>query len=273
MARTVLPRRLRKRLTPNRGLVCDIVRMATKMPRVGLLSDLEIGALAEVRRQISPKLAWNVILMKAYAQIAERHPELRQIYVPFPWPHIYQHDRNVCMMTVNRVVGGEQCLFFARFEQPESKSLVELQRQYDQVREAPIEQIKQFRHQLRFARCPWYLRRLGYWIMRNVWVRKAASHMGTFGMTLSSFRDTYGTVHLGPNTTTLGVDPISRGGKSRTLLTFDHRLIDGKPAVDLMDDLGRQLRGPILAEMQRLAVAVRQSEPIMKSDAMQWDAA
>ena len=243
------------------------------MPRVGLLSDLQIESLAEVRKQIRPKLSWNVILMKAYSQIAVRHPELRQIYVPFPWPHIYQHDRNVCMMTVNRVVAGEQCLFFARFEQPEEKSLIELQRQYDHVREAPIEQLKQFRHQLQFARCPWFLRRLGYWVMRNVWVRKAASHMGTFGITLSSFRDTYGTVHLGPNTTTLGVDPISRGGKSRTLLTFDHRLIDGKPAADLMDELGRQLRGPILAEMQALAVAAARVEPIMKTVVSRKDAA
>ena len=255
-------KRFRKRLSPNRGLVCDIVHLAIKTPRVGLISDLQVEALAEVRKHGRPKLAWNVIFMKAYAQLAARRPELRQIYVPFPWPHIYQHDRNVCMMTVNRQLGDEQCLFFARFESPEHKSLVELQQQYDYVREAPVREIKQFRHQLNFARCPWFLRRLGYWVMRNLWVRKAASHMGTFGMTLSSFRDTYGTVHLGPNTTTLGVDVISRGGKSRTLLTFDHRLMDGKPAADLMDELGRELRGPILAEMRSLLAGAGQAPPV-----------
>jgi hypothetical protein len=229
--------------------------LAAKAPLAGILSDIDVRPLAEIRRQIRPRLAWNVLLMKAYAQVAARHPELRQLYVGFPWPHIYQHDRNVCMLAVNREIAGEHRLLFARFESPESRPLTVLQQQYDHVREAPVEEIKQFRHQMRFADCPGFVRRIGWWVMTNLWVRKAASHMGTFGMTLSSFKQTFGTGHLGPNTTTLGVDVISRNGISRTLLTFDHRILDGKPAVDILDELGRELRGPILEELRQLVRA------------------
>ncbi len=261
-----MAKRRRLRLSNGRRLVCDVVRFAAQAPLAGILSDIDVRSLAEVRKQIRPRLAWSVIVLKAYGCLAARHPELRQIFVSFPWPHIYQHDRNVCMMAVNREYAGEQRLFFARFESPEVKSLQYLQQEYERFREVPVESIKQFRHQIRFAKSPWFVRRIGWWLLRNVWVRKAASHMGTFGMSLSSFKNTFGTGHLGPNTTTLGVDVISRGGISRTLLTFDHRILDGKPAVDLLDELGRELRGPILAELSELAQATVVGSPSAKSE-------
>lgn len=242
----------RKQLSNGRRLVCDIIRLAKQVPLAGVMADLNVEELAEIRKRIRPRIAWNVLLMKAYAQIALQRPELRQIYVRLPWGHIYQHPTNVCMMTFSRDHDGEERLLFGRFESPEEKSLVELQARYDEYREGPIEELKQYRHQIRFAACPGWLRRLGWWVMRELWVCKAASHMGTFGMSISGFKDIYGTCHVSPNTTTLGVDVITKGGVSKTLLTFDHRILDGKPAIDLLNELGRELRGPIYQEMQQL---------------------
>jgi hypothetical protein len=166
---------------------------------------------------------------------------------------LYEHPDNVCLMTFSRQHDGEERLFFGRFNKPDECSLLELQTRYEEYREAPVESVKQFRHQIRFSQCPTLLRRLGWWVMRDLWVRKAASHMGTFGMTLSGFKDvTANSAHISPNTTTLGVDVLSRGGVSHTVLTFDHRVLDGKPIIDILNELGTVLRGPILDELRDL---------------------
>jgi pyruvate/2-oxoglutarate dehydrogenase complex dihydrolipoamide acyltransferase (E2) component len=95
--------------------------------------------------------------------------------------------------------------------------------------------------------------------MSNLWPAKRASHMGTFGMSLSGFDDVaFASYHLGPNSTILGVDVVARGGKSSVLLTFDHRILDGKPVMDILKDLERNLRGPILEEVRTLAVKQRE---------------
>jgi hypothetical protein len=106
------------------------------------------------------------------------------------------------------------------------------------------------------------MRRCAWWLMREIWVCKAASHMGTFGMSISSFKGVYGTSHVSPSTTTLGVDVIARGGQAKTLLTFDHRLLDGKPAVDILHELAQELRTTILQELQVLAKPEAAPNPV-----------
>jgi hypothetical protein len=91
--------------------------------------------------------------------------------------------------------------------------------------------------------------------------------MGTFGMSLSGFNQTFGNCHLGPNTTILGVDPTPRQGIARTLLTFDHRVLDGKPVIDLISQLYRQLLGPIRLEMEALGNASPAAQPEAASNA------
>jgi hypothetical protein len=244
-----------RKLSDGRKLVCDIIHLAKKIPLADVVAELDVRELAEVRKLVRPRIAWNVLLMKAYAQIAVARPELRQLYVRWPWPHVYQHPQSVCLMTFSREHLGEDRLFFGRFNSPEEETLLDLQKRYDEYRDGPVESVKQFRHQIRFTKAPLILRRMAWFLIRDVWVRKAASHMGTFGMSISCFRDVYGTSLVSPNTTALGVDVISRGGISRTLLTFDHRILDGQPVINILQELGRQLRGPILEEMKAMVPA------------------
>ncbi len=251
-----------RKLSDGRKLVCDIIHLAKKVPLAGAMADLDVRELAEVRKLVRPRIAWNVLLMKAYAQVAIRRPELRQLYVRWPWPHVYQHPQNVCLMTFSREYDGEERLFFGRFNSPEDETLLALQTRYDEYRDGPVECVKQFRHQIRFAKTPLIFRRMALFLMRDWWVRKSASHMGTFGMSISGFREIYGTSHVSPNTTTLGVDVVSRGGISQTLLTFDHRILDGQPVINILQELGRQLRGPILEELKAM-VPNKRGEPVI----------
>ncbi len=242
----------RVKLSNGRRLVDDVIRAARKMPMAACFRDFDLSELAELRKQTRPKIAWNVLYMKAYSIVAQENPALRQCYVAFPWPYAYQHECNVCMLTMSREVEGEERLLFSRFTRPESKSLVALQREYDHYRRTPVRQIKQFRHQIRFARLPSLARRLAWWIMLNLWPRKRMSHFGTFGMTLSGYRDTYALSLLGPNTTVLGVDVLPKRGQAKFLLSFDHQILDGAPAVSVVDNLYKTLNGAMVDELREM---------------------
>lgn len=242
----------RIRLSNGRRLVDDVIRMANSIPLAGIAGDFETREVAMLRRRVRPRISWNVIFMKAYAQISRKLPELRQGYVGFPWGHLHEHHEPVCMMTIAREHQGEERLFFARFCKPDHFSLLELQAQYDRYRKAPIEEIKQFRHQIKFASTPALLRRFAWWSLFNLWPEKRATHMGTFGMSISGYNGAYGSKHLGPNTTTLGVDPFPRKGVSHLVLTFDHRVLDGTPATRVMTRLQRMVNSAIRRELEEL---------------------
>lgn len=244
-----------KRVTLSNGrrLVDDVINESIKMPMAGLSGDFDMSLVSRFRRMTKPKISWNVLYLKAYACVCAEMPALRQTYVKVPWGHLYQHDYSVGMMTIAREYQGEERLFFARFNRPNDQSLVELQKQYDIFRREPVEQIKQFRHQINFAKAPALVRRFCWWALFNLWPQKRASHMGTFGMSISGYKGAYGIRHLGPNTTILGVDPFPRKGVARTVLTFDHRVIDGAPATRVLQRLQQIMKTSIREELAQIA--------------------
>ncbi len=242
----------RIKFSNGRRLVDDVIRIAKTFPSAGLYGDFDAGPVTQLRRLTRPKISWNVLYMKAYGIVAARTPELRQCYVGFPRAHLYQHDQVVCMLTIIREFEGENRLFFARFNNPQDENLDELQARYDYLRKAPIEEIKQFRHQIQFAKAPRLLRSLAWWIMFNLWPAKRASHIGTCGMSLSGFKGVYGNQHLGPLTTILGTDALPHKGISRLMLTFDHRVLDGTPAASILQEVHQVLLVEIKQELAEL---------------------
>ena len=134
-------------------------------------------------------------------------------------------------------------------------------------------EIKIYRQQIHFTKLPGLLRRLVYWFMTNVWTSRASRRKGTFGISVSGFKDVYGTQHLSPLTSTIGIDIISRGGVGRTILTLDHRIVDAIPATRIFTELTRELNGPIREEMQQIANSqvaeptISEHSPVMSASA------
>ncbi len=254
-------------LTNGRRLVDDVIRMANRTPLASVSCDWDLKDVARLRRMAKPKISWNVLVIKAFAAVAQQQPMLRQGYVSFPWGHLYEHHQSVAMMTMSREYQGEERLLFARFNEPNNHTLVDLQEQYNYFRKAPIDEIKQFKHQITFAKCPAFVRRFAWWMLFNVWPIKRAFHMGTFGMSISGHRGAYGNRHLGPNTATIGVDPMPKNGISRAVLTFDHRVIDGAPATDVVFKVHRMLNTAIRQELAKMAgVHPATLKPLADSD-------
>ena len=250
-----------------RRLVDDVIRISTKMPMAAFSSEWDVERVAKLRRMAKPKISWNVLMMKAHAIVCRENEMLRRSYVRFPYPHLYEHHQNVCMMTIGREHQGEERLFFARFNEPDNYTLVELQELYDKYRKAPVEEIKQFRHQITFAKFPSLVRRFGWWALFNLWPQKRASHMGTFGMSISGHRGAMGSQHLGFNTTILGVDPNPRKGVAKMLLTFDHQILDGAPATEIFAQGQRMLATAVAKELGNMAgVNHKTLEPLTEEE-------
>ncbi len=184
--------------------------------------------------------------------VAQAVPALKQIYMKFPWPHLYEHQAIVCMMTINREHEGEDRLFFARFHNPHEVPLSVLQSQYDAFLNAPVEEIRQFRHQIRFAKAPWLIRALAWSVMFHWWPSKRATHVGTIGMSFSGYKNVYGNRHLGPLTSVLGVDPLPRNGKAHLVLTFDHRVLDGVPATSVLQKINQAMMTIVKDELSQM---------------------
>lgn len=242
----------RIKLGNGRRLVSDLIRIANAIPAAGIATEYELRPVAQLRRRIRPKLSWNILYMKAYALVASETPVLNQYHVGFPFAHLYQSDSVVCMMTISRQYRGEDRLLFARFTNPQNYSLHSLQQQYCRFRDDPVDSIRQFRHQIRFAGMPNWVRRLGWWTMFNLWPSKRASHVGTLGISFSSYRGIYGNRSLGPLTTVLGIDPMPRKNRGRLMLTFDHRVLDGMPACRILENIQAKLQTVVQAELQAL---------------------
>ena len=169
----------------------------------------------------------------------------------------------MCAWHHSHGTGNAMCAWHhsqARFNRPEQRSLEELQHTYDQYRREPVEQNRQFRSQINFSKAPNFFRRLAWYVMANCWPRKRASHMGTFGMTLSGYKSGKFAQLLSPNTTAIGVDPHPRNGKANILLTFDHNVIDGKPCADIMEAFNHALHNEVFEELKSL-VRIRGINP------------
>ena len=246
-------------LSKGRTLVLDIVNIAQKMPIAPLMREFDLERIGQLRAQFRPRISWTVLFLKAYGIVSERNPILRQVYTPLPFPHIYTHPKNVALVTITRGVDGESRLYFARFHRPEERSLVQLQEQYEEFRRAPIDQLRQFKRQDLLSSMPWFVRKAVWFLLTHFWPSKRAANIGTYGLSLSGFRGNLGTFHLGPNTTTLGYELFPRKGRNRVILTFDHRILDGKPVSDILTDLQRAFANEIAQELEALVARANQN--------------
>jgi len=214
---------------------------------------IDVSEIAALRARMRPKPAWAVIFMKAYAAVAARTPELRQAVMGFPAARLVESPHNIGMLVVPRVVNNERCILLGRFRSPESMPLPALQSRHDYFHTAPVGEIRQFRHQLRFAALPGFLRRFLFWSACEAVGPWRARTIGTFGITISRLRKSTLSNIIAPWTVAIGVDLDANRGAATTVLTFDHRVFDGLLAVETMSALVRELRGPITREMRNLA--------------------
>lgn len=243
----------RRRLSPARAIVIDLLHFSRRIPNQAITREFRLARLATLRKAGEGRtIGWTALFLHGYALLSCRHPVLRQCYMTWPWPHLYEHPHPVGRMTVSRAYDGEDRVFFAHVPRPDQMSCSEVQDWIDQIKQAPVESVKRFRQQIVVSRLPTVLRRPLWWVALNLSGGIRAEMCGTFGMT--TVGSAGATVPQAPSiaSTTFTFGPVAQDGAVSVSMTFDHRLLDGLPAAEFLRELEEILESGVANEVAAL---------------------
>lgn len=211
---------------------------------------MNLGPLDEARKASKSRVSWPVLFLKAYSLMARDVPVFRQTWMRFPWSNIYQHDTSVGMLAVQREYGGEPWLFWGRFESPETKPLVDLQKTLNWYQEQPVERV--FRRFVLLSAIPNPLRRFIWWCNMQLSGALRAREVGTFFLSTLAGRGAMIDCPPSFQTGVLTYGPIDSQGHSRVTVAYDHRLMDGQLVADALSRIEEILSGPLSEELKTL---------------------
>jgi hypothetical protein len=207
--------------------------------------------LALARQNAPRRISWSLLFIKAFGLVAREFPVLRQTYLSWPWPHIYEHPFSVGMLAIQREHLGEPWLFWGRFSEPESHSLADMQDTLERYLSEPIQSL--FKRQCQLSAFPTPIRRLFWWWTLNAAGSKRPRRVGTFFLTTLAGQGAEIQHPPAFLTSNLTYGPFDDKGRSRVTIAYDHRLTDGLQIARCLRALEETLNGPIAAELKQLA--------------------
>lgn len=245
------PRRIA--LSRSRRLTIDVVYYNRRVPTCAHDRRFDLRHVAEVRSRLPSRISWSLLFIKAFALVARKHPVLRQAYIEWPWPHVYQFSHSVASLATHRDHNGEPWLFWSRFVQPEDRSLIELQQALDRYQTEPVERI--FLQQWQLSGLPTFLRRCFWWWTLNFAGAKRAKRVGTFFMTTLAGKGVQIQDPPAFLTSNLTYGPLDESGTCLVTMSYDHRLMDGVIVADCLIELEATLNGEIAGELEAIIAA------------------
>jgi hypothetical protein len=215
------------RLSLPRKLICDVMHYARQVPSLPVQKQMCLAELVRVRRLWETRPSWVGIFAKAFALVARECPRLRQSYIRFPTPRLYEHPHSVASVALSREYDGEEAIFFVQLREPEVQSIAVLDGRLRAYKNRPLAEISSMREAIRFTGLPLPLRRLAWWYALNVSGPRRVRRFGTFGVSAYSRLGVDSLHPLSPLTAVLNYGPIGPDGKVSVRIIYDHRVLDG----------------------------------------------
>lgn len=237
-------------LTTGRTMVVDMLRACRHVPFIPIERTMQLGPLAQARAGHPLRLSWAAIFVKAFAIVSARHPSLRQTYVSFPRPRLFESHVTVAGLAVERDLNGERIVLPALQRGTEDVSLVALHEWVAHCKYEPVNRIGSFRRVLRLCSLPLPVRRFAWWLATECWGRKKTRLIGTFVVSVTSNQGAETLLVRAPCTTSLHYGVLRDDSAMTVRLTFDHRVYDGATAARALAELEDVLLGEILAEVR-----------------------
>lgn len=232
----------------SRRLTCDVLHFHCQVPLCPHHRMINLASLELLRKSLPIRVSWPVLYLKAYGLLSRDYPVLRQTWMSFPWPTIYQHECSVGMLAIQREYKGEPWLFWGRFESPESTSLIELQQRLDKYQTGPVKQT--FKRLLRLSSLPNPIRRWVWWFNLQLHGPTRANRTGTFLVSTLASRGVEIDMPPSFQTGVVSYGPLDSQGNCRVTLAYDHRLMDGALVADCLSKMEEILLGALADEMR-----------------------
>ncbi len=172
------------RFPTERRIVLDILAAARTVPAFPVDRWFHLERVRDARHRSMHRISWTSIFLRGWGLTCQQVPDLRRIYLSFPWGHFYEHPQSVASVSVHRREpnASSDQLIFSRIMCPEGKTLLEIQSILDAGKRDPIPQA--FPDGERLKHMPWPIRRFVWMLLMRVWGKRKAKTIGTF--TISS---------------------------------------------------------------------------------------
>ena len=236
-------------LPRSRRLVGDLLAYWKTVPCVTQHRRLHIPRLASTRPQMTRRISWPVMFAKAHALVAAEMPELRRLYLGWPWARLYEHPTSACRMTVSREVDGNDAVFMSRTFDVEQTPLTEFDDEIRFLATTPIDDVPLIQRQLKLASVPTLLRRLMWKAAANLSGPLRVNFLGTFMVTTVSKWDVVSLTPPVISNATLSFGRVDADGFVDAYLVYDHRAFDGALNAQALLRLEQMLDGPICDEL------------------------
>jgi hypothetical protein len=240
-------------LSLQRRWMSDYLAACRDVPTVAAERTIRVTTAAAARRTLAAPPGWTAILLKAYARVAERRPELRWIYLSTPWAHIYEHSCSIGTVVTEREWRGESGVFFDPIVAPESRSLVELDAMIGGLKRNPIESIGGYRRLIRVTGLPLVVRRPLWRLGMRGSGYLHARYFGTFSINAIGLPRAAVAQTATPLTLSLFLMPVEPPGRMRLCGAFDHRLLDGMAVGRALGEVESVVNDELTAELRSLA--------------------
>jgi hypothetical protein len=238
------------RIGSERALVLDVVRLASKVPSFPVERWFELAELSAARAASKTRISWISLFARAYGLAGRDVPQLRQSYIGWPVPRVYQSPYSIISVSVNRQTDKGERLLFGRLRFPEQRSLVEIQNELDGYIYGDLNQV--FKQQMFTSTVPSWIRRFGWWWRLQWAVKHRARRVGTGSISVLASFGVNNRLHPCILTSSLAYGPQEPDGRMWVTLQCDHRVIDGAAAARAINAMHDYLRGQVLQELLNL---------------------
>jgi hypothetical protein len=250
----------RIRLSVARRMVTDYMWAASGIARVGVTRRAALGEIIAVRRRLQHAPSWTAIFAKAFALVALEIPELRRVYMKWPWPHLYEYAESTVSIMQERQIEGDTGLLPMRFRGPDALPIGAFSEMIRSAAEAPIEASKFYRNLLAVTRWPVFIRR-PVWALCLSIPRLRRHTLGTYAVSSVARWQAELGVTRSPIPCLLSYGPADETGHVTVLLNFDHRIFDGALAARVLTRLDEVLNSSILDELHGLIAPEASAQP------------
>jgi pyruvate/2-oxoglutarate dehydrogenase complex dihydrolipoamide acyltransferase (E2) component len=186
-------------------------------------------------------------LLHAAARVLAAHPQANAAIRGRLRPRVARYKSANGKFTLDRLVGGQRVVRTAVLCDLERAGLDDIQRQVDHHLQGDPATMPELAPVRLLQRLPWPLGSLAVRLGVRPLSRRATA-IGTFAVTSLAHRPVDGFFSVGGTTITLGIGrtvdrPVVRDGQvsiaptMRLSLTFDHRVIDGAEAADVLAEI------------------------------------
>jgi len=241
-------------ITRQRRHTLYFLEFASTFRPVFLDTEVDMSAVRRHRadaRLDGRRLSWTTYVVHAAGRVLAAHPEANAaIRGGFP-PRVARYDAVHAKITLDKMLSGHRVVLSTVLPGVDTASLDELQQRLDVYRDGDPDQMAEFDRVRALHRLPFPLGALAFRLtLRSL--RRRTGSMGTLAITSLGHSAVDGFHSVGGTPITLGLGrvldrPVVRDGQlaiapvMRLNLAFDHRVIDGAEAADVLTDLKRAL--------------------------------